>query len=238
MERALADRGTANRGPPTPPPLPADDRRRFDGRPGGAVANDGGRSASSRSSRSPAPPRTRSTRWPVSRRHHPARRRDARRQRAQVAPRNRRRMGGRQGPDRLVDGRGRRRADGRGACARRRRHACPSPAPAISTAVLRSPRSASSRRSDTPRPGASRGRSVAPGPPRCCGRCRPGRRAPRARRLDRRPPRARLPVPGAAAARSALRSWSPSICRRRSCRISPASSPRRRGARRWSPRTA
>ena len=63
----------------------------------------------------------------------------------------------------------------------------------------------------------------------CCARCRrdPIERA-RDRRLDRRHPRARRPVPGAAARGSAFRSSSPSICRRRSCRCSPASSARSR----------
>ena len=70
---------------------------------------------------------------------------------------------------------------------------------------------------------------------------RHGRRAARlrrARRLDRRPARL-VRVPAAAAAgRSARRSSSPSICRRCSCPISPASSPTPRAARRASSATA
>ena len=66
---------------------------------------------------------------------------------------------------------------------------------------------------------------------------RPDRRA-RDRRFDRRHPRARRAVPGAARSGSACRSSSPSICRRRSCRCSRASSAPPPAARRWSPRTA
>ena len=93
VERALARSRDRFQDPrTTTPPHPADDRRRFDGRTGGAVADDRERSRFRDCRASPEPPRTRSRRsGQVPRRHRPPRPRDARRRRAQVHPAHHRR---------------------------------------------------------------------------------------------------------------------------------------------------
>ena len=105
----------------------------------------------------------------VPRRRHPARPRNAGRGRPQVDSADHRRRRRRQGHDRLLAGRGRRRGDRRGARAGRRRHAAQAGHRPLQRPLFRSPARQAARRSATPTPrrprpassGASAGRAAA-----------------------------------------------------------------------------
>ena len=214
MQRALAARGGLGHGQPTPPD-PPDDRRRFDGRPGGALAHDRRRRAISRSSASPAPPRTRSTRSSqVDGRHHPARRRNARRER----PRRRCPTSSQAGKGARVlivssmaeDGAEDDRAR---AGAGRRRHPAQARHRQFRRPLLRGARRpAAPHRPRRPRARPPR-RSAAPPADPAARHARRAARLRRARRLDRRPPRLGRVPRARCPSGSARRSWSPSICR-------------------------